>query len=733
MKKQLLFIICLACSFVVFSQEKMYIHKSNKVTLGAMISKTDSLFFNITGTEAWFSINGSLVQYPVAEIDSVTFGENSDTIKITYNGNSVSVFNPFAFEGVSIALNGSDVTVNSTSQLSDINYKLQGSTTDGMFKIYSERKFNLHLNGVSVTNTDGPAINIQSGKKVTVILANGTTNSFTDGITYLTGEEDQKSAFFSEGQLNFEGTGSLIVKSNSKHAICSDDYINISNGTINITGAAKDGIHSKDYFKMSGGTLTVSSTGDGIECEKGFIDISGGSITTNNPALNVRGIACDSILTISGGTINMTVGGNQSKGIKSGKLMTLSGGTITINTSGGVVLEASGSGFNPAFCSAIKGDSSIVLSGSNIIVKSTGQGGKGITSNADITVTSGNVQITTTGGGSTYKNSGGVTDSYNATCISTDGNILIIGGTVTNSSSGTGGKGITTDGNLKIGGTDSTPSVNVTTTGARFLVSGSGQNANYAEAKAVKSDGVVTVNSGNITISSADDGIKSKTSITVYNGNLAIVKSVEALEGPFITVNNGDVNLVSSDDGFNATKGNGGEGNDGSCLYFYGGRSVVNSSNGDPIDSNGNIVMTGGTVIAHGPQSQPEVGIDVNGTFNISGGFLIVSGTNSNMTEGTSTTSSQYSVIAKSSASNSNLFHIQDTSGKALVTFKPVRNYYSMVFSSSDLKSGSTYSIYTGGNCTGALNDGLYIGGTYSGGTLKKSFTVTSKVMNVTF
>jgi hypothetical protein len=66
------------------------------------------------------------------------------------------------------------------------------------------------------------------------------------------------------------------------------------------------------------------------------------------------------------------------------------------------------------------------------------------------------------------------------------------------------------------------------------------------------------------------------------------------------------------------------------------------------------------------------------------------------------------------------LFHIEDASGNNLITFKPVRSVYYLVFSSSDLKNGSSYSIYTGGTSTGTNKNGVYSGGNYSGGTLKK-------------
>jgi hypothetical protein len=193
------------------------------------------------------------------------------------------------------------------------------------------------------------------------------------------------------------------------------------------------------------------------------------------------------------------------------------------------------------------------------------------------------------------------------------------------------------------------------------------------------------------------------------------------------------VSIISSDDCFNASKGNGGEENDGSLLTINGGNIVVNTTSGDGLDSNGSIAITSGTIVAHGPQSSPEVGMDYNGTCNISGGTLVISGTNSNMTQGPSTSSSQYSVriMLTSSKSASTLFHIQDASTNDIITFQPVRSYYSIIFSSSSLKNGSTYYIYTGGTSTGTNTNGLYSGGTYSGGTLYSSFTISGSLTTV--
>jgi hypothetical protein len=685
------------------------------------------------------------IQFALKDVDSISFAENSDTVLINYNDSDVSVINPFAYEGVSVNVNGASVTVNAGEEAKNVTYKLSGSTQDGCFKIYSEKKFNLLLNGISIVNPYGPVVNIQSGKKISVTLAEGTINTLTDGSSYpdslingLGEVEKMDAAFFSEGSLIFDGTGSLIINGNGsvQHALCSDNLIQIDGGSITITSAAKDGINSNDGIVITNGTLNVASTGDAIDGGKGYIDISGGNITTKNSTANVNSISCDSTITISNGTLNMTLSGDQSKGLKSGKNMILGGGSITINTSGNAVLETYGSGYDPSYCTAIKSDSSIFINGGEITITSTGKGGKGISADSNVIITGGIVKITTSGAGATYKNSSNISDAYNATCITSNSNINIISGSITVKSTGAAGKGITSDGTLTIGDSTNSPELNISTSGSKISVSGSGQSANYSEAKAISCDGAVIVNNGIITISSSDDGIKSATSVTINKGNVSITKSVEGIEAPLIKINNGNISIAASDDGFNATKGNGGEFNDGSYLYFNGGNVEVNVTNGDGLDSNGNIVMTGGIVVVHGPSSQPEVGTDYNGTFLISGGFLFVTGPNSgNMIQATSTSSTQYAlkVTSTSLLNSSTLFNIQDAGGNSLVTYKPVRNVYYVIFSSQDLKSGSSYSIYTGGTSTGTYTNGLYVDGTYSGGTLRKTFTVSGKVTSVSF
>jgi hypothetical protein len=250
---------------------------------------------------------------------------------------------------------------------------------------------------------------------------------------------------------------------------------------------------------------------------------------------------------------------------------------------------------------------------------------------------------------------------------------------------------------------------------------------------AIHSGYLISLNDGTYNIASGDDGIHTDNTVNLNGGTINITKSYEGVEGPYINVNGSTVYVTASDDGFNASKGNGGESNDGSLLDITSGYLVVNAT-ADGLDSNGNIAISGGTVLVHGPNSSMEVGVDVNGTFTISGGFIAITGPNSNATETPSSSSSQYSVLAYlgSTKSSGTLFNIQDSEGNSLITFQPARSYYTVLFSSSGFTKGSTYYIYTGGSYSGGTeSDGLYTGGSYSGGTQYTSFTISSAVTTV--
>ncbi|MBK7258008.1 MAG: carbohydrate-binding domain-containing protein [Ignavibacteriae bacterium] len=699
------------------------------------VSAIDSIGYDDANTMTVYLHTGAKNTFAVADVDSMSFAPGSaHTVTVAYNGASVTVDNPLAALGVTVTVSGADVTVHAAAGLDDITYVLGGTSTDGMFKIYSENPFGLQLNGLTLTNADGPAINVQAHKIVTVVLGDGTTNTLTDGATYATApnSEDQKAAVFSEGQLTFTGTGSLTIvgKGTSQHGLCSDDHIEVLDGHIVVQSAVKDGIHTNDGYVQSGGSVEVTATSDGVDAGDGPVNVTGGTLISHVANDGRDALKTTVHMQISGGEVLLTVGGKGSKGLKA-SVIGLTGGKVTIQSTGGVTLAALGSGYDPSYCTAVKADSLVVLEGSQVSITTTGSAGRGFSCDGGIQILSGSLAVTSSGGGGTYTNSLGVLDAYQGPCLNADGNIVLSGGTITLTHSGSAGKGISGDGRLTIGTGGSSPALQITTTGTNVLISA----GDYAEAKAISMDSLITINSGTITISSADDAVKSKVWIEVNGGTITIPKSVEGFEAPNLFFKGGEINLTSSDDGLNATYGSDIEGNDGSQLTISGGYLALYAPTGDGIDGNGNMTISGGTVIVHGPPSQPEVAVDVNGTFLISGGVVAMSQINSNMIELPNAASGQRSVLLKTSPviSAGTLIHIEDASGNTVVTFKPARNYSSLLFSSPALAAGASYKIYTQGSCTGTLKDGIYTGGTYSGGTLKTTFTSTSVAQTVTF
>lgn len=753
MKKIIVLTLFISSVISMFAGDYILFYKNDNSITTILQSQIDSITFNSDETQLFIhKSDNSTIQYTIAEIDSIKFETMDDnTVKIIYTGNNVNVINPLENDGVIVSVSNADVIVNSTIE-ENITYDISGSTTDGMFKIYSENKYTLNLNGVSITNSDGPAINIQSGKKCTINLVDGTTNTLADGTTYADSEEDQKATLFSEGQIIFTGEGTLNVSSFSKHAIASDEYIYVESGNINVTAAGKDAVHAKEYFKMSDGALSLSSLSDGIDSE-GYIDISGGSVKFTSYVADIKGINADSTITVSGGNINLTIGGNQSKAIASDMDMTLSGGTYTINTSGSAVLEPSGSGYDPSYCTAIKSKQNVNISSGTFTITATGAGGKGISSDGDINISGGNITIITSGGGATYTNSTGTTDAYAATCLTSDSDINIIDGTVTLSSTGQAGKGISADGSFTMGSSSTEPALSITTTGSDIATtSGSTRpgstttTTTYASAKALKADVDIVINSGAINISSADDGMKSENSVTINGGTINITKSYEGIESLIIYMNGGYVNVTASDDGINGTEGTeagGTEKTDKSYFYMNGGTMIAGATSGDAIDVNGTFKMTGGNLIAFGPANSTNEDLDVNGTITVNGGTFFGACYNSNMFETSVSSSGQVGVILKSSSSvaSANLyFNIQDASGNTIGTFMTPRTAYYFHFCSPLLQKSTSYKVYTGGSYTGGttygnLSTGGYCtGGTYNAGSLKKSFsTGTSTISSISF
>ena len=142
--------------------------------------------------------------------------------------------------------------------------------------------------------------------------------------------------------------------------------------------------------------------------------------------------------------------------------------------------------------------------------------------------------------------------------------------------------------------------------------------------------------------------------------------------------------------------GPGGGGNSELYIKITGGTLTV-SADGDGLDSNGGLLVTGGTTIVYGPTSDGDSALDYDGSAIATGGTLAAIGS-AGMTESFSEDSTQpvityYCTETQSAATTITL---TDSDGSALFTIAPEKAYASIVFTCSEMKLDATYTLTAG-------------------------------------
>jgi hypothetical protein len=702
MKKSALIVLASVASVAAIgATDRLWFNNGNSVD-GIDVADLDSI--SVVDNNIVVTLNnGDVYKYDRSSLTTIdaNAAEATDEVVITYNGDNVTIKNPYAFKGLQITADGADV-VATKADGSEVEYvyRLTGSTTTGSFKVYSDYKLEIELDNASITNDNGAAINIQTGKKTTIRVKDGTVSNLCDSEKYNTpSDEDEKATLFSEGQLEFRGKGTLNITGKKKHAICSDDYVELKNTNINVLSASSDGIHVNDYVSILSGSLTMKNLGgDGIDCDD------------------------EGYFSMEDGTVNIEVSTDTRKGIKaSGGSVTISGGSIDLNLTGNTVIEDN----DPSYCTGIKAGSDLNISGGTFNIVHTGTAGKGISVDGAATFTGGTFTINVSGAGGSYTNTSNQSDSYSSTCITVDGATNINAGTFTldTQSTANGGKCIKSDGVLTIGTTAAGPTINATTRGAQFSVGSSSSSTTNPWFGPGGNWG------GNQGGSSSTDNcnpkvIRGGTNVIVNNGSLNLASTTtgeggEALESKAtLTINGGEIVCnTPGDDSINAS----------SSIVINGGKTFCYSTSNDGIDSNGTMKINGGVLVAMGSTS-PECGIDCdsNSNLTITGGIIIGVGGSNNTPSGSGTT--QRYVSTSGTVSSSYSYTLTDSSGNFLMSFKsPVTAKGTSIMISTPYMTATGLSVKLLKNATvsgGETWQGLTTGGTVSGGT---SSSLTTK------
>jgi len=506
-------------------------------------------------------------------------------------------------------------------------------------------------------------------------------------------------------------------------------------GTYRLSGSLSDGqviveTEDKDTVRLILDGVEITSASSApiyiSKAEKTILVLAEGSVNTITDASTYvladpesdepnAAIFATSDPTITG-TGSLEVSGNYNDGIATKDGLILAAGSITVC----------------ALDDGIRGKDYVYVKEGGITVTAQGDGIKSDndtdTSKGFITIDLGRIEVASGGD-----------------AISAQTNVLVAGGELILDAGG--GSDTVIDENLSAKGIKGGSSVTI----ANGIVT-----IDSAD-DSLHSNNSITINNGVVTLSSGDDGMHADTALSINAGDVRILKSYEGIESAVITLNNGSVKINASDDGINVSGGvdgsgmmpggrpfGGKQGPGGPppgqetfnytgeyYLYINGGLISVDAG-GDGIDSNGAIEMTNGIVIVNGPTQDMNGALDYMGGFKMKGGFLVTAGS-AGMAQAPDSSSSQNSLLLNltSAQQAGTTIHIQDSSGKDILTFTPAKAYQSITYSSPYLVTGETYTVFLGGTAEGEDMDGLYESSTYSGGTEYTTFTISGTVTSI--
>ena len=511
--------------------------------------------------------------------------------------------------------------------------------------------------------------------------------------------------------------GATISAASSSVSVDGTTATITSAGTYNITGTLSDGqlivdagdsavvqliLDNADITNTDGAAIAVMSAETAV-----VILADGSSNTLTDGAAYVLAEGEDepnatlfskADLSI-GGTGSLTVSANYNDGIASKDGLVIDGGDITV----------------VAVDDAIRGKDYVVVNGGTLDLTA---GGDGIKSDNDEDPERGYVLVA--------NGVIDVTSGDDGVQAATDA--LITGGTLTISA---GASGVSEDARGVQG------DVMVVVGGGTIIVD--------AVDDAIHSNSTVTIDGGDLTLATGDDAIHGDYVVTIDGGSIVITEAFEGIESEVITINDGFIDITSSDDGLNvasadatATTNNARGGGPGAgvdeavgdyYLYINGGTIVITvtgdlAEQGDGIDANGHVEMSGGVVVVSGPTDTRNSAVDYSGgSFVMTGGTFIGTNINGRNSEGVGLSSTQASIYVTSGSvyEAGTLVHIQTIDGESLVTFQPVNQFDVIVFSSPDLEEGEAYEIYFGGSVSGDSTTGLY--DNYTPGTLAGTVT----------
>ncbi len=213
--------------------------------------------------------------------------------------------------------------------------------------------------------------------------------------------------------------------------------------------------------------------------------------------------------------------------------------------------------------------------------------------------------------------------------------------------------------------------------------------------------GFIYIEGGDFKISAGDDGMHAEAYLHILGGNIDVTESCEGLEGHTVEISGGDIKVRSSDDGINAAGGDTSSSDpmakDEEAYVKISGGTVYIDADGDGIDSNGDLYISGGTVTVCGPTSGGDGAIDYGerATAQITGGTVFAFGA-ANMAENFNSAENQGAALVSLSGSAGDTVTVKNSGGETLASAVSDKNYQCVVVSCAGMTENGTFTLTNG-------------------------------------
>ena len=519
---------------------------------------------------------------------------------------------------------------------------------------------------VSGNLTDGSIIVATSENDKVQIVLNGVKIACSSGPAIDVQSADKCFITLAEGTQNSLSDGSAYASEDANACIYATCDLTINgSGSLDVSGNYRHGVFSKDDLVVYGGTIRVSAVEDGLN-GKDSVKIGAGDISITAGADGVKSSKSTNpekgFVYVSDGSLSIDA---EDDGIQAKTYLCIAGGSIEV--------DAADDALHSDLEGALNGGSTTVRSGDDAFHCET-----------KLEVNDGSFVAETCNEGYEAEQviiNGGDTDIYalddalnaSAADLSDDSESSDSDAAASTPSGDPGANAVQLDGS--IGAPDASEQQNATPQGAS------------------QQDGTTPPELP------SDDG----------------AQGGQAGEAPSDLGQAPDAQ-GGMERGGQAPDGQGGApgANDSNCLIQINGGTVALDSQGDGVDSNGNVEITSGTLLVNGPSSDGDGAFDYDGEATISGGTVLMAGAVGMAQSFTSGT--QAFALVQASGSAGSVIEATDADGNVIATLTATKAFGCVLVSGAGVFDGDTITVSVDGFVTTATasttgTSGIAMGG----------------------